>query len=255
MKGDRLRLLRAAMIIIGAVAILDSTMLLFYSHINFGTVYPAAVGFPLLIMGVFYNKLLPIMQIPTIKWLLITAYALSTIFITVMSIVMLITASDKPKHNADAIIVLGCASRYNRPSLTLKNRLDAAIDYLNENPNTVAVLSGGVDDGASRSEASIMQEYMFSHGIDASRLIKEEHATSTQENFIFSMEILNKKFGHDCTVVFATTRFHVFRAELTAKKLGIDAVGIPANGAWITTVNDYIRESFVIVYYWLFNRI
>lgn len=255
MKGEKIMLLRAAMIIIGSAAILDSIVLLFFSHINFGTAYPAAVGLPLLIMGIFYNKLLPILQLPAIKWLLIAAYALSTIFIVAMSAIMLICASNKPERNADAIIVLGCASRYDRPSLTLKNRLDAAIVYMNDNPNTVAVLSGGVDDGASRSEAAIMQDYMVSCGIDESRLIKEEHATSTETNFILSMELINKKLEPDSSVVFSTTRFHVLRAELTAKKLGITSVGIPADGAWITTVNDYIRESFVIVYYWLCGKI
>ncbi len=243
------------MIIIGSAAILDSIILLYFSHINFGTAYPSAVGLPLLITGIFYNSLLPILQLPIIKWLFIAAYALSTIFIVVMSAIMLISASNKSESNADAIIVLGCASRYDRPSLTLKNRLDAAIVYMNNNPNTIAVLSGGVDEGASRSEAAIMQDYMLSQGIAESRLIKEARATSTETNFIFSMELINKKLGARCNIVFTTTRFHVFRSGLTAKKLGISAVGIPADGALITTVNDYIRESFVIIYYYLCGKI
>lgn len=255
MKGNRIGLLRIVMIILGAAAVTDSIVLLFYSHINFGTLYPAVVGLPLLIMGLLYKPLLPLLNIPFVKWILIAAYSLSTLFILVMSILMLKNAGDKPPKNADAIIVLGCASRYNKPSLTLKNRLDAAIAYMQENTDTIAVLSGGVDEGASRSEAAIMYDYMVSQGISDDRLLKEEKATSTQENFIFSMDIVRKEIGENSTVVFATTRFHVYRAELTAKKLNISAVGIPADGAWITTVNDYIRESFVLVNYWMYGKI
>lgn len=47
----------------------------------------------------------------------------------------------KGEPNLDYIIVLGCQVRGERPSKSLKMRLDTAKDYLEKNPGTKAVLS------------------------------------------------------------------------------------------------------------------
>ena len=73
--------------------------------------------------------------------------------------------SAKGNQNLDYIIVLGAQVREDGPSAVPKYRLDAAIDYLNENPNTVCIVSGGQGANEPFSEAKGMAEYLLDKGI------------------------------------------------------------------------------------------
>ena len=64
-----------------------------------------------------------------------------------------ITATGQP---ADYVIVLGARVRGTKISNSLKQRLDRAIEYSEEYPNTVLVLSGGKGPGEEISEAALV---------------------------------------------------------------------------------------------------
>lgn len=49
------------------------------------------------------------------------------------------------KPDLDYVVVLGAQVRKSGPSLVLRYRLDKAIEYLDENPNTICIVSGGKD--------------------------------------------------------------------------------------------------------------
>lgn len=51
--------------------------------------------------------------------------------------------NEKGEKNLDYVIVLGAQVRGDVPSRALKKRIQKAEDYLKENPETIAVLSGG----------------------------------------------------------------------------------------------------------------
>ena len=85
------------------------------------------------------------------------------------------------KKNLDYIIVLGAHVDGTRMTLALLERARRALLYLEENPGTKAVLSGGKGDGENISEAEAMYRYLTGHGIDGDRLIREEESTSTKE--------------------------------------------------------------------------
>lgn len=90
------------------------------------------------------------------------------------------------------------------------------MQYLEENPYTKAVLSGGKGEGEDISEALAMREYLVAHGIDPERLILEERSTSTAENLKFSLELI----GLDHSVGVVTNHFHVFRGTAIGRKCG-----------------------------------
>ena len=77
--------------------------------------------------------------------------------------------SEQIPKNTPAI-VLGCSVRGKKPSRILTERLDAAKDYLEENPQAIAVLSGGQGADEDISEAECMYEYLSAHGITPERL-------------------------------------------------------------------------------------
>ena len=70
--------------------------------------------------------------------------------------------------------------------------MERAGEYLEENPETKAVLSGGKGTGEDITEAEAMYRYLEKKGISPERLLKEEHSTNTSENLKFSLEIKRK---------------------------------------------------------------
>ena len=127
------------------------------------------------------------------------------------------------KKNLDYIIVLGAHVDGTRMTLALLERARRALLYLEENPGTKAVLSGGKGDGENISEAEAMYRYLTGHGIDGDRLIREEESTSTKENLEFSC----RKIGTtDCSVGVVTNNFHVWRGAAIARKCGFREVAM-----------------------------
>lgn len=156
---------------------------------------------------------------------------------------------------ADAAIVLGAGVNGTRPSLTLKSRLDAAVDYAAENPGIPIVLSGGKGYGENITEAECMRRYLTEHGVDENRLLLEEAATNTAENFSFSKNIL-EQHGYETaeiTVAVISNDFHLCRAELLAKREGLRVTGVGMPIPWLhLEINYTIREAFALVKTYLF---
>lgn len=150
------------------------------------------------------------------------------------------------------VIVLGAGVNGNQPSLSLKTRLDAAIAYLETtDPDVPVVLTGGQGYGEDITEAQCMYNYLTENGVDGGRLILEETATTTAENFAFSRDLLTE-MGVDPstdTVAVVTNDFHIARAKLLAARNGYGhAAGVPAELPWVhLQINYYLREAFAMV--------
>ena len=96
-----------------------------------------------------------------------------------------------------------------------------------------------------------MYEYLTERGVEPKRLILEERASSTAENFAFSKPLLEAA-GVDPaadTVAVVTNDFHIARSKLIAVRQGFaDAAGIPAPLPWLhLEVNYYVREAFALI--------
>lgn len=153
--------------------------------------------------------------------------------------------------SADAVIILGAGVNGTRPSLTLRSRLDAALEYLEQHPEVPVVLSGGQGSGEDITEAQCMYDYLTERGVEPERLLLEEDSTSTAENFAFSRPLLVAAGvdPEEDLVAFVTNDFHICRAGLLASREDYElAFGIPAELPWrYLELNYYIRESFALV--------
>ena len=152
---------------------------------------------------------------------------------------------------ADAVIVLGAGVNGTQPSLSLQTRLDTALDYLEEHPDVPVVLTGGRGYGEDITEAQCMYNDLTERGVDPARLILEENAVNTVQNFAFSRPLLEEA-GIDPKedlVAIVTNDFHIYRASLLATRQDYgDAFGIPARLPWIhLEINYYLREAFALV--------
>lgn len=153
--------------------------------------------------------------------------------------------SEKGQPGADYVIVLGAQMKENGPSKALQYRLDEAIHYLNENPESQVIVSGGQGSDEYISEAQGMYEYLVEKGIEKERIIKEDKSVNTTQNLAFSAEYLDKEKD---SVAVVTNNFHVFRAVKIAENTGYQNVcGIAAKGEPFLQINNMMREFFGVM--------
>ena len=159
-----------------------------------------------------------------------------------------------PDGTEKAIIVLGASVKNNAVSPVLAYRLDAAYDYAIQNPEAFIVVSGGQGADETIPEAQAMAEYLIQKGIPSRRILKEDKSQSTQENFLFSKELLSQNgVASADPIVFVTNRFHCYRAEGYAKRAGFENVRcIPAAIGPRSVLPSYLREVFAVLYFWCF---
>ena len=182
---------------------------------------------------------------------------LSVIMILAIAVLMLFmiidinihrAAANRPKQDA-TLLVLGCHVRGTQPSLMLSERLRAALKYMNEHEDSVAVLSGGRGSDEDISESQCMFNYLTSNGISPERLYMEDRSTSTIENLDYSYKVI-KENGMNETIAIVTNEFHICRASMIAKKLGLVTYAIPAHTHWWFYPTYLVREWFGVIYEW-----
>lgn len=95
------------------------------------------------------------------------------------------------KSDLDYVVVLGAQVRKSGPSLVLRYRLDKAIEYLDENPNTICIVSGGKGPNEPFPEAQGMADYLKEHGIAEQRILEEPESKTTEENIVNSKKLIS----------------------------------------------------------------
>ena len=157
----------------------------------------------------------------------------------------------------DYLIVLGAAVYKDQPSLTLVRRLEGALQYLNEHPKTIAIVTGGKGTGEEITEAQAMHDWLIAHGVAPERVIMEPKATSTLENLQYSFDIIRARGDEpQGKVAIVSSAYHLYRAKLMAQKLGVaDAAGVAAPwGYFFVMLNYFIREAFGVTHLWVFGN-
>lgn len=147
--------------------------------------------------------------------------------------------------NVDYIVVLGAKVNGTEPGGALRNRIQRASEYLKENPDTIAILSGGkgVDEGIS--EAQCMFNGLVERGIAPERLVLEDKSTDTAENLINSRALIGDDSKHTAIV---TNNFHIFRTLCLARNMKWHVDGIPVATSLISFPHYMMREFVGVVY-------
>lgn len=181
--------------------------------------------------------------------LLAGAFIVITIILGIIATTNMIVSCNKTPSKEATVVVLGCRVYGERASLMLRERLDAATEYLKENPEAKCVVSGGQGPGENITEAECMYRYLINKGIDADRIYKEEESTSTEENLEFSMEVIKANNLNE-EIAIICNEFHLYRAYRYAGQSGLLAGCIPARTAGWLFPTYYVRELYAIVFEW-----
>jgi len=150
--------------------------------------------------------------------------------------------------NADYIIILGTKVNGTKPSLTLKNRIDTAVNYLKKNRETIAIASGGKGPNEGISEAIAIKQGLITKGIGEGRIILEDQSSRTTENIAFSKKLVpdEKETG-----IVVSNYFHIYRARSIAKDNGLSLYALPAKTPIKEAPKWYFREYLAITKYYL----
>lgn len=143
------------------------------------------------------------------------------------------------KRKLDYIIVLGAGIKGEQVTPLLASRIDKGIEILKKNPKALVIMSGGQGKGEDIPEGEAMARYAINKGIDESKILIENKSTNTKENLLFSSKLMTKESPR---VGLVTTSYHVFRALILAKDLGIRCIGFGSVTKWYFTLNALIRE-------------
>lgn len=147
----------------------------------------------------------------------------------------------------ETVIVLGCKTINGAPSYMLQARLDKAIEYLEENPSAVCIVTGGQGDDEIEAEADTMQKYLITKGIEEERIYKENKSRNTEQNLLFSESIIREQ-NLPKKVIIVSEGYHVYRGIRNAEKLGLTAYSkwaVSKKTSWAYP-SYWIRELFAI---------
>lgn len=237
--------MKAVVIGIGVVIIAIYFSPLVKSKINIGNIFGISLGVSIIAVSLFFDKIVYLFSFTLGKIIIcFIAVIISIFFIAFfITLIKIISNSRLSATNEDIVIILGCRVKGTVPTKALYSRCLSASKFLKTNPNAKAILSGGQGRDEQISEAECMYRILTSLGIDEGRLIKEEKSTSTYENLLFS-----KEFTDTNRIAIATSEYHIYRAKLIAKKLGLLASAIPAKSIPVLRVSYFTREVFGVWY-------
>lgn len=237
-------MLNSVSLILGIVFVIYYFYLkIVFGGISFSEIF-LVVGILLIVYQIFKNK------IKEKK----VFYKVLKIIISVFLIVFIVTESliiFYPKNNfevkSDYLLILGASVKKNTPSTTLKGRLNTALKYLKVNDDCYVVVSGGKGNGENITEAKAMKDYLTKNGINKNRIIEEDKATNTYENFKYSkskIEEHSKGKLKDLRIKIVTTDFHVLRSKILAYRNGYKNTSFYASKSKLSFVPTYYTREF-----------
>lgn len=137
-----------------------------------------------------------------------------------------LTIEEVSEETFDCVLVLGAGVRGENPSPMLEERLNKGIEVYNTGCTDRILMTG--DHGRTEyDEVNVMKDFAVEKGAVAEEVFMDHAGFSTYESMYRARDIFRVK-----KVVIVTQKYHLYRAVYNARKLGLDAYGVPADGQY-----------------------
>lgn len=143
--------------------------------------------------------------------------------------------SAKTLEDADCIIVLGCRVNGEAPSPMLGDRLIVGSE-LYESGAAPKLLMSGDHGRIEYDEVNAMKKFAMDRGAPDEDVFMDHAGFSTYESMYRAKEIFGAK-----KVIIVTQQYHLYRAVYIARKLGIEAYGVPSD------LQGYSRQRYYTI--------
>lgn len=180
--------------------------------------------------------------------LLLTLAILGLILFLALEAVVVFHAHDEIDGQPGAMVILGAQLKRSGPSLFLQRRLEAALDYLDDHPDTLVVVSGGQGADEPDTEANGMERFLRERGFEGT-VLKESQSHNTKENLKNSRKVLEDA-GYDIQegVILVSNDFHLARAKLLGRRFGYKVSTLAAQSDHAGyKVYNFLREPVGLV--------
>ena len=179
-------------------------------------------------------------------------FVLLVLFYLIFTAVSIVNYSKKDnKTHSDVAIILGAAVSNGEVSPVYRERINHGI-WLYENGYVdYLILTGGVGEGSTYSDAYIAKQYVVSKAVPEEVIFIEEKSTITEENLENAKAIMNEN-SFD-TAIIVSDPLHMKRAMLMSKDYNIKAYSSPTPTSMYRTLKTKIpflaREEFFYIGY------
>ena len=161
-----------------------------------------------------------------IAFILIQLPLLINIYILEFSNRYILTVEEAAQMNFDCALVLGAGVWGDSPSHMLEERLNKGIDVYNTGCTNRILMSG--DHGQEDyDEVNVMKSFAVNCGATSNEVFMDHAGFSTYESMYRARDIFCVE-----SVVIITQRYHLYRAVYDARKLGLNAYGVCADGQY-----------------------
>ncbi len=144
-----------------------------------------------------------------------------------------------------AVLVYGCRVKGEEPGRMLRQRLDAALVLLHENPESVAYVSGGFDTGEIYTEGQVMAWYLYENGIAKDRVYIDETATSTKENIRAFLALMETSDMEDAPLISVSSDFHMPRIALLCGMADVESALFSAKTVPLPTLFPSVVREYL----------
>lgn len=182
-----------------------------------------------------------------LKWSAMLILGVITIIVSINLYVLLtarprtmtveqLAISEFVKDNPPVLILGAGIYPDQTPSNILAKRLNEALSIYRRLPNLPLIASGDhMED--NYNEVRVMKNYLVQQGVPSQQVYLDHAGYSTYESLYRLKHVL-----HQQKAVIVTQGYHLPRALMIARSLGIDAVGVPAGETSSTRLKREVRE-------------
>lgn len=193
-----------------------------------------------------------------LKALLALLLAGAVVFGALFGLVMA-GSRDDVKGDPEIMIILGCQVKPWGPSVLLQDRLDKALGWLDDHPDTLVVVSGGQGPDEPSTEARAMRDYLVEAGFPAAQILEEDQSHNTVQNLTYSAALLEEEgYDADGGVIIVSNGFHLTRVRMLWERVtggGGDLSTLAAPSSHLPSrLKMYIREPLALVKSFVFDH-
>lgn len=165
---------------------------------------------------------------------------------------------DHIQGDPQVMVILGCQVKNTGPSQLLRDRLNEALEYLDDHPDLTVVVSGGQGPDEPSTEARAMADYLMEEGVAEDQILLEDQSHNTIQNFRYTAQLLEEQ-GYDLDntqVLVVSNGFHLTRARMLAERTGFSEISTLAapSSHLPSRLKMYIREPLALAKSFVFDR-
>jgi uncharacterized SAM-binding protein YcdF (DUF218 family) len=186
---------------------------------------------------------------------LVAAALLGVVLVPLAALGLVVVESQRDDTApTDAIVVLGAAQFWGRPSPVLEARLAHAAALYADDVAPRIITVGGKQPGDNTTEAQAGKTWLAGNGVPRASVHAVRTGSDTLESLTAVAGLMAEKGWTSATIV--TDPAHEARSLAMARALGIEAHGSPTQqGSGTQLTLDYVvRETAGLLYFWAVQR-